>query len=84
MAEEAHREAMLQTLAEADTAQQLRPDLHRGESDRQIDLPLLPPELMERVARTPTTPAEPTPNIRIEAEHTTPPLDQDQDVTMTQ
>ncbi len=84
--QEAHREAMLRALAEADAAHQLMPDFLRGESERQIELPLLPPDLMERIARTPITPAEPTPDIRIEAEPTTPPLDQpeDQDVIMTQ
>lgn len=84
MAEEAHREAMLRALAEADAAHQLRPDLPRSESERNIELPLLPPDLIERVARTPITPAEPAPTILLEAEHATPPVDQDQDVTMTQ
>jgi hypothetical protein len=84
MAEEAHREAMLRALAEADAAHQLMPELHRGESDRQIDLPLLPPELMERVSRTPMSRAEPAPAIRLGDGHTEPPLDRDQDVTMTQ
>ena len=86
-AEEAHREAMLQALAEADTAHQLRPALPRAESDRQIELPLLHPDLIERVARTPITPAEQTPDIRIEADPTEPTeaaVDHDQDVTMTQ
>ncbi|KAJ9609906.1 SCF ubiquitin ligase complex subunit [Cladophialophora chaetospira] len=83
MREEAHREAIRQALAEADAPHHLRPSLPRDESDPQI-LPLLPPEMMERVARTPITRAEATPDIRIEAQHTTPPLDHDQDVTMTQ
>jgi len=59
---------MLQALAEADAAHQLRPDLHRGESDPQI-LPLLPPELMEIVTRTPITPHQATPDIQVELGH---------------
>lgn len=87
--EEAHREAMLRALAEADAAQQLRPDLPRTDSDRQIELPLLPPEYIERVARTPVTPASPapesrTPESRFEVEQPRPAEDPDQDVTMTQ
>ncbi|OCT52100.1 F-box and leucine-rich repeat protein GRR1 [Cladophialophora carrionii] len=84
MAEEAHREAMLRALAEADAAHQLMPELRRGDSDRQIDLPLLPPEMIERVSRTPNTAADPAPAIRLEAENTEPAVDRDQDVTMTQ
>jgi hypothetical protein len=84
MAEEAHREAMLRALAEADAAPSLRPHLSRGESDRQIDLPLLPPELIERVSRTPLTPAEPASEVQHDAQTTGPVLDRDQDVTMTQ
>lgn len=84
MAEEAQREAMIRALAEADAAHQLRPNLPRSESERNIELPLLPPELIERVARTPITPAEPAPTILLDAEHAMPPVDQDQDVTMTQ
>ncbi|KIW95396.1 uncharacterized protein Z519_03980 [Cladophialophora bantiana CBS 173.52] len=84
MEEEAQREAMLRALAEADAADQLRPDLPRTESDRQIELPLLPPDLIERVARTPLTRAEPTPNIRFEVDDTESTVDPDQDVTMTQ
>ena len=83
MEEEAHREAMLRALAEADAAQQLRPDLPRVESDRQIELPLLPPELIERVVRTPLTPAGSPPEVQFTTEDL--PLgDADQDVTMTQ
>ncbi|OAP60612.1 hypothetical protein AYL99_05614 [Fonsecaea erecta] len=84
MEEEAHREAMLRALAEADAADQLRPDLRRIESDRQIELPFLPPNLIERVRRTSLTHTEPTPDIRFEVEDTGPTVDPDQDVTMTQ
>ncbi|KIX95607.1 uncharacterized protein Z520_08727 [Fonsecaea multimorphosa CBS 102226] len=84
MREEAQREALLRALAEADSADQLRPDLPRIDSDRQIELPLLPPDLIERVTRTPLTRTEPTPDIRFEVEDTEPNVDPDQDVTMTQ
>ena len=56
--EEEHRQRMLQALAEADSAQQLqpeqqlRPDLRHGDSSRTIELPLLQPEAIERVAPT--------------------------------
>ncbi|EXJ77488.1 F-box and leucine-rich repeat protein GRR1 [Capronia epimyces CBS 606.96] len=82
--EEAHREAMLQALAEADASQQLRPDLDRRESDRHIELPLLPPELMERVVRSPTSRSEGVPGVDIEMAVSTPAHDPDHDVTMTQ
>ena len=84
MAEEVHREAMLRALAEADAAHQLRPNLPRSESERQIELPLLPPEFIERVGRRSMTPARPTPDIRFEVDPPEPPLDSDQDITMTQ
>ena len=84
MAEEAHREAMLRALAEADAAHQLMPDLRRGGSDRQVDLPLLPSDSIEPVATTEMTPATPTPDIRIETEGSELSVDQDHDVTMTQ
>ncbi|KIW85581.1 hypothetical protein Z517_00973 [Fonsecaea pedrosoi CBS 271.37] len=82
--EEAQREAMLRALAEADAADQLRPDLPRSESDRQIELPLLPPDLIERVTRSSFTRTEQTPGIRFEVEDAEPTVDPDQDVTMTQ
>ena len=50
--EEEDRQRMLQALAEADSAQQLRPDLSRGDSSRTIELPLLSPEQIERVPPT--------------------------------
>lgn len=55
--EEEHRQRMLHALAEADSAEQLqpeqlRPDLRRGESSRTIELPLLQPDAIERVAPT--------------------------------
>jgi hypothetical protein len=79
---EAQREAMRRALAEADIGHHLRPDLRRNISDRQMQLPLLPPETIERMAGTPLTPAEPMPDIRVEADHT--PMDTDEDVTMSQ
>ena len=53
--EEEHRQRMLQALAEADSAEQLepeqlRPELRRGGSSRTIELPLLQPDAIERVA----------------------------------
>lgn len=48
--EEEHRQRMLHALAEADAAQQLRPDLLRGTSSRTIELPLLAPEQVESIA----------------------------------
>ena len=83
MEEEAHREAMLQALAEADAAHQLRPDLPRTDSDRQIELPQLHPELIERVSVTPITPAEPITQPEHVAEQPTLAEDVDPDVTMT-
>lgn len=84
MEEEAHRDAMLRALAEADAAHQLRPDLPRTDSDRQIELPLLAPELIERVSRTPLTPAEPMPELRVDGGQDAPAGELDEDVTMTQ
>ena len=84
MREEAHREAMLQALAEADAAQQLRPDFPRADSDREHELPLLPPEMIERMTMTPVTPTEPDSEARMEPPRRAPSVDADQDVTMTQ
>ncbi|KIX04726.1 uncharacterized protein Z518_05596 [Rhinocladiella mackenziei CBS 650.93] len=83
MEEEAHREAVLRALAEADAAQQLRPDLPRTDSDRQIELPFLPPELIERVTASPATPAIPSADSRFAVGETAPAEDPDHDVTMT-
>lgn len=82
--EEAHREAMLQALAEADAAQQLRPGFLRADSDTHVSLPLLAPELMERVEMSPVTPVEPRLEARLVAAQRQPAQDADQDVTMTQ
>ena len=57
--EEAHHDAMLRALAEADAARQLLPDLRPAERyHRHVSMPLLPPELMEQVPGTPITPLE--------------------------
>ena len=82
MEEEERREAMLRAMAEADSAQQLRPDLRHSDHDRTIELPLLHHEMVQRVPITPYTPMEPT--IEGYGTPTTPPLDENQDVTMTQ
>ena len=80
--EEERRDAMLRAMAEADSAQQLRPDLRRGNTERTIELPLLHPDAIERVPMLRRSPAEAedggygTPG--------TPPSDDNQDVTMTQ
>ncbi|KAK5222090.1 SCF ubiquitin ligase complex subunit [Exophiala xenobiotica] len=84
MREEAHREAMLQALAEADAVQQLRPDFPRADSDRDHELPLLLPEMTERMSMTPVTPTEPSLEARMQASRRSPSMDADQDVTMTQ
>ena len=69
-------------MAEADSAQQLRPDLRRGDTDRSIELPLLHPTMIEPVPMTTYTPVDPgeggyeSPG--------TPVMDENQDVTMTQ
>lgn len=81
--EEAHREAMLQALAEADAAQQLRPDFPLDDSEGQIELPLLPPDLMERVM-SPATSTGSTAASPFPAEQPIPGQDADHDVTMTQ
>lgn len=52
MEEEAHREAMLRALAEADAAQQLRPGISSMESDEQRELPPLPSEVMQPIPVT--------------------------------
>ena len=80
--EEERREAMLRAMAEADSAQQLRPDLQRGDIDRTIELPLLHHEMNERPPVTPYTPIEPTHGGY--GTPGTPPIDENQDVTMTQ
>ncbi|KIV78853.1 hypothetical protein PV11_06462 [Exophiala sideris] len=84
MREEAHREAMMQALAEADAVQHLRPEFARVDSDRHVGLPLLAPELMERVEMSPVTPVEPSLEARFPPEQQQPAQDADQDVTMTQ
>ena len=82
MEEEERRDAMLRAMAEEDSAQQLRPDLQRGDPDRTVELPVLPPEPMGGVPVTPFTSMDPvggrygTPG--------TPPIDENEDVTMTQ
>ena len=95
MDEEEHREAMWRALAEADAAQQLRPDglrpdvlradTHRVDSGRSVELPLLHPDIMEPVPRPPRTsitPAEPVdPRFVIRQ---TPSRDENGDVNMTQ
>ena len=82
--EEERREAMLRAMAEADSAQQLRPDLRRGDTDRAVELPLIPPGMVQRVPIpfTPHTPLDP--NDGGYGTPGTPPLDENQDVTMTQ
>lgn len=82
--EEAHREAMLQALAEADASQHMRSDLGRPGPERHLELPLLPPELMERVARNAISRSEGVPETRPEATLSTQIPDHDHDVTMTQ
>lgn len=47
--EEEHRQRVVQALAEADAAQQLRPEARRTDSNRSIELPLLQPDQIERV-----------------------------------
>ncbi|KAL2413118.1 SCF E3 ubiquitin ligase complex F-box protein grrA [Exophiala dermatitidis] len=84
MEEEAHREAMRQVLAESDATAHSPPGLSHIQSDRQIELPLLPPELMERVVRSSVTRSEGMPSARFETVAQTPAHDPDQDVTMTQ
>jgi hypothetical protein len=85
MEEEAHREAMLRALAEADAAQQLRPGISRMESDGQRELPALPSEVMEPIPVTVTsadTASQPeSVGIRGGPEQE---QDMDQDVAMTQ
>ncbi|KPI34648.1 SCF E3 ubiquitin ligase complex F-box protein grrA [Cyphellophora attinorum] len=54
--EEEHRQRMLHALAEADAAQQLRPDVRRAESSRTVELPYLVGEQIERVASAPAPP----------------------------
>jgi hypothetical protein len=80
--EEERREAMLRAMAEADSAQQLRPDLRRGDIDRTIDLPLPHPDMIQPIPPPAYTPLDPTD----EGYGTpgTPPIDENEDVTMTQ
>ncbi|KAJ9639191.1 uncharacterized protein PV06_09927 [Exophiala oligosperma] len=82
--EEAHREAMLQALAEADAAQQLGPEIPRIDTDHPTELPLLPPEMMERVVMTPVTPMDSSTELPVEPREQAPTENVDQDVTMTQ
>lgn len=83
MEEEAHREAMLRALAEADAAQQLRTDEPRMDTDRQFELPLLPSEMMEPIPLTVTSPEGTSQPHFVEVQGT-PPQDVDSDVAMTQ
>jgi hypothetical protein len=80
---EAHREAVLRAMMAADAADQLRPDLPPA-MDRQMELPLLPPGLLEQVPLSPVTPSD-TPHDRSPAIR---PIDAsnngNQDVNMTQ
>jgi hypothetical protein len=55
--EDENQQRMLHALAEADSLQQLRPDLRRAESSRSIELPLLSPEQIERIHSAPQTAA---------------------------
>jgi hypothetical protein len=78
---------MLQALAEADAAQQLHPIFPRRESDRPVELPQLPLEMMERVSVSPNAPRERAPEPRMDTEetdHAMSPRDADQDIIMTQ
>jgi hypothetical protein len=64
--EDEHQQRMLHALAEADSLQQLRPDLRRAESSRSIELPLLAPDQIERINSAPqsattSSPRHPTP-----------------------
>ena len=85
--EEEHRQRMLHALAEADAAQQLRPDLRRGESSRSIELPLLGPDQMERVL-PPVPPGRGSAPVEGSGQpreiSATPAANEPDDVTMTQ
>jgi hypothetical protein len=76
--EEEHRQRALQALAEADAAQQLRPEVRRGDSNRSIELPLLQPEQIERVAPAPRSESS---GLRHFTRQETP-ADEEQDVRM--
>lgn len=77
--EEERRDAMLRAMAEADSAQQLRPDVRRAET---AGANAQHTELVEREPVTPYTAID----INDEGYGTpgTPPIDENQDVTMTQ
>lgn len=75
---------MLQALAEADAAQQLGPEIPRIDTDHPTELPLLPPEMMERVVMTPVTPMDSSTELPVEPREQAPTENVDQDVTMTQ
>lgn len=75
--EEEQRQRVLQALAEADAAQQLRPDLRRGDSNRTIELPLLLPDQIERVSTAPGELSGPRYSDREET-----PVDDHEDVAM--
>lgn len=80
---EAHREAVLRAMMAADTADQSRPDLPPA-MDRQTELPLLPPGLLEQVPISPLTPSD-TPRDRSPAIRPTGASNNgNQDVNMTQ
>jgi hypothetical protein len=81
MEEEERREAMLRAMAEADSAQQLRPDLRRDDTDRSLELlPHL--EMVDREPIVQQGPAEQNEGGR--GTPGTPPMDDNEDVTMTQ
>lgn len=80
--EEEHRQRMLHALAEADAAQQLRPEPRRGESSRTIELPLLAPDQVERVVPSMATRGE---SSRSGSNSRQSPMPSEpEDVTMTQ
>lgn len=84
--EDERREAMLRAMAEADSEQQLRPNSQRSEMDSSLDLPLLHPEMSERLPVhvppiTPFTSVDP-----VEERYGTPgtpPIEDNLDVNMT-
>jgi len=83
MEEEAHREAMIRALAEADAAQQLRPGMSRMESDGPRQLPALPSEVMDSIPVTVTSPDADSQAESVGVQGG-PVRDMDQDVAMTQ
>lgn len=81
--DEEHRQRMLHALAEADAAQQLRPDLQRDNSRGAVELPFLLPDQVERVAPSPTATTFEVGASRSFGRHNTP-TNESEDVTMTQ